>query len=94
VTDFVFAKSDTIFIEVTANLLSVAMVIEMRFFGMRVEKIMLIISDAMNFYAVFRIDLVINLAKRFLSTSKSPSRVVSPFILVFQHFVTFFATFY
>jgi len=65
------------------------MVIEMQFFGMRIEKSETI-SDAMNFYEVFWIDLVINQGKTFLSTSKS-LKVVLQYILVFQNF-EFFST--
>jgi len=65
------------------------MVIEMQFFGMRIEKSETI-SDAMNFYEVFWIDLVINQGKAFLSTSKS-LKVVLQYILVFQNF-DFFST--
>ena len=61
----------------------------MQFFGMRIEKSETI-SDAMNFYEVFWIDLVINQGKTFLSTSKS-LKVVLQYILVFQNF-EFFST--
>ena len=67
-SDFVIAKSD---LEVLISL-PVTMVTEMQYPAVYTEKHSVNISVAMDFYAVFRTDIVINQGKTVFSGSKSP----------------------
>ena len=67
-SDFVIAKSD---LEVLISL-PVTMVTEMQYPAVYTEKNSVNISVAMDFYAVFRTDIVINQGKTVFSGSKSP----------------------
>ena len=67
-SDFVIAKSD---LEVFISL-PVTMVTEMQYPAVYTEKNSVNISVAMDFYAVFRTDIVINQGKTVFSGSKSP----------------------
>ena len=67
-SDFVIAKSD---LEVLISL-PVTMVTEMQYPAVYTEKNTVNISVAMDFYAVFRTDIVINQGKTVFSGSKSP----------------------
>ena len=67
-SDFVIAKSD---LEVLISL-PVTMVTEIQYPAVYTEKNSVNISVAMDFYAVFRTDIVINQGKTVFSGSKSP----------------------
>ena len=67
-SDFVIAKSD---LEVLISL-PVTMVTEMQYPAVYTEKNSVDISVAMDFYAVFRTDIVINQGKTVFSGLKSP----------------------
>ena len=67
-SDFVIAKSDLEYV----NSLPVTLVTEMQYPAVYTEKNSLNISVAMDFYAVFRTDIVINQGKTAFSGSKSP----------------------
>ena len=67
-SDFVIAKSD---LEVLISL-PVTMVTEMQYPAVYTQKNSVNISVAMDFYAVFRTDIVINQGKTGFSGSKSP----------------------
>ena len=67
-SDFVIAKSDLEYV----NSLPVTMVTEMQYPAVYTEKNSVNISVAMDFYAVFRTDIVINQGKTAFSGSKSP----------------------
>ena len=69
--------------------LPVTIVTEMRYPGVDIEKNSVNISVAMDFYAVFRTDTVINHGKTFLGGSKSPKIMV----LTYFGFLTFFEFF-
>ena len=71
-SDFVIAKSD---LEDVISL-PVTMVTEMEYPDVYTEKKSVNVSIAMDFYAVFRTDIVINQGKTVFNGSKSPSDVM------------------
>ena len=77
-SDFVIAKSD---LEDVISL-PVTMVTEMQYPDVYTEKNSVNISIAMDFYAVFRTDIVINQGKTVFNRSKSP-------IMVFRYNLDF-----
>ena len=72
-SDFVIAKSDL----EDVNSLPVTMVTEMRYLDAYIENNSVNISIAMDFYAVFRTDIVINQGKTVFNGSKSPIMVLT-----------------
>ena len=72
-SDFVIAKSDLEYV----NSLPVTMVTEMQYPDVYTENNSVNISIAMDFYAVFRTDIVINQGKTVFNGSKSPIMVLT-----------------
>ena len=72
-SDFVIAKSDL----EDVNSLPVTMVTEMQYPDVYTENNSIIFSIAMDFYVVFRTDIVINQGKTVFNGSKSPIMVLT-----------------
>ena len=83
-SDFVIAKSD---LEDVISL-PVTMVTEMQYPDVYTENNSVNISIAMDFYAVFRTDIVLNQGKTVFNGSKSPIMVLT-YNLDFKHSLNF-----